>query len=72
VISRACLKARRASRDAVRALRADPCYLGDEAWHFGQPPKANPFSEGTEENADWRRGWDDSEFDALAKREAGR
>lgn len=66
--SRAALKARRASRDAIRALRVDPYYLGDEAWHYGAPEKANPFTEGTEESSDWLKGWRDAEFEAAKRR----
>lgn len=67
MFTKTALRARRKSRDAIHALRADPYYLGDEAWHFGQPEKANPFTEGTEEHIDWRKGWRDAEFEHSAK-----
>lgn len=66
-ISRACLKAARAKRDVLKTLRADPYYLGDEAWHFGAPEQANPFIRETEEHADWLKGWRDAQFE-TAKR----
>ena len=66
-ISRACLKARRAARSVQHSLRADPYYLGDEAWHYGQPEKANPFTVGTENHEDWKRGWREAEFDAAGR-----
>jgi len=62
-------KARRESREQIQSLRADPYYLGDEAWHYGQPEKANPFTAGTEAHADWLKGWRDAEFE-TAKRSA--
>lgn len=63
MVSRACLKAARAKRDILKTLRADPYYLGDEAWHYGQPEKANPFTAGTESHTDWAKGWRDAEFE---------
>lgn len=64
MITKAARKALRQSRDALRALRLDPYYLGDEAWHYGQPAAANPFRDGTEEHADWKLGWEDAQFTA--------
>jgi len=63
--ARKALRAKRASRNTAHVLRADPYYLGDEAWHFGAPEKANPFTTGTEENADWSKGWRDAERGAA-------
>jgi ribosome modulation factor len=68
MISKACLKAARAKRDILKTLRADPYYLGDEAWHYGQPEKANPFTTGTESHADWLKGWRDAEFETTKAR----
>ena len=42
-------------------LRADPYFLGDEAWHHGAPEKANPFKTGTDDFYSWHRGWHDAE-----------
>lgn len=44
----------------LSTLRADPYYLGDEAWHYGLPPTVNPFAPGTEAHADWAKGWTDA------------
>lgn len=60
----------RARRQTADWLRADPYYLGDEAWHYGQPEKANPFMVGTEAHADWSRGWNDAAFEAAKPRVA--
>ena len=68
MISRACLKAARAKRDILKTLRADPYYLGDEAWHYGQPEKANPFTVETESHGDWLKGWRDAEFETTKAR----
>ncbi len=55
--ARKALRAKRASRNTASVLRADPYYLGDEAWHFGAPESANPFKAGTDEAAEWAKGW---------------
>ncbi|MPZ58415.1 MAG: hypothetical protein GEU91_18370 [Rhizobiales bacterium] len=68
MISRACLRAARVKRDLLKTLRADPYYLGDEAWHLGAPEKANPFTTGTEEHGDWLKGWRDAEFETAQRR----
>jgi hypothetical protein len=70
MISRACLKAARAKRDLLKMLRADPYYLGDEAWHYGAPEKGNPFRADTEEAADWLKGWRDAAFEAANRARA--
>lgn len=58
---RKALRAKRASRNTASVLRAEPYYLGDEAWHFGAPASANPFTAGTEEHADWAKGWHEAQ-----------
>jgi ribosome modulation factor len=65
--SRAARKALRDRRAMRMQLRADPYYLGDEAWHFGAPEKANPFRSDTEEFCSWLKGWRDAEFETLNK-----
>lgn len=64
MITKSARKALRKSRDAIQALRADPYYLGDEAWYYGQPETANPFRVGTEPFTDWLKGWRDAQFDS--------
>ncbi len=61
--TKAAMRARRASRNAIKALRLDPYYLGDEAAEYGMPEKTNPFADGTEEHADWLKGYRDAEFE---------
>ena len=58
---------RLARRHTENWLRADPYILGDEAWHYGQPEKANPFKEGTDDFYSWHRGWHDAEFEAAKR-----
>lgn len=38
--TKAALRARRACRNAIQALRLDPYYLGDEASEYGMPEKS--------------------------------
>jgi hypothetical protein len=64
--ARKALREKRASRNTQHSLRAEPYYLGDEAWHYGAPEKANPFKADTEEHADWLKGWRDAEFEASS------
>lgn len=66
--SKATFRALRASRNAIKALRLDPYYLGDEASEYGMPEKSNPFSDGTEEHADWLKGYRDAEFERQRRR----
>lgn len=57
MFTRAARRARRLSREPAQALRDEPYYLGDEAWHRGLQQAANPFAPGTEAHADWLAGW---------------
>lgn len=66
--TKACLRASRAvRRNVLKGLRADPYYLGDEAWHYGQPEKANPFTADTEAHTDWMKGWRDAELERAGR-----
>lgn len=69
-ITRAARKALRDRRAMRMQLRADPYSLGDEAWHFGQPGKANPFRADTKEFADWLKGWRDADFESRNRQRA--
>lgn len=61
MITRKCLKASAAARKGrTSSLANDPYYLGDEAWNDRVLETANPFVEGTEDHADWLRGWRDA------------